>query len=104
MMGEVMPKKLLNDKYSIKLENGMEMAFSKDEFRHNSINAKYAMGGKVKFEDKVKAVQKSLLKRKKVAPVVQKDYGKTYNKKEALESAKRIIGAQTAKWEKRNKK
>lgn len=62
------------------------------------------MGGKVKFEDKVKAVQKSLLKRKKVAPVVQKDYGKTYNKKEALESARRIIGAQTAKWEKRNKK
>ena len=65
---------------------------------------KMAMGGKVKFEDKVKAVQKSLLKRKKVAPVVQKDYGKTYNKKEALESARRIIGAQTAKWEKRNKK
>ena len=65
---------------------------------------KMAMGGKVKFEDKVKEVQKSLLKRKKVAPVVQKDYGKTYNRKEALESAKRIIGAQTAKWEKRNKK
>ena len=64
----------------------------------------YASGGKVKFEDKVKEVQKSLLKRKKVAPVVQKDYGKTYNRKEALESAKRIIGAQTAKWEKRNKK
>ena len=65
---------------------------------------KMAMGGKVKFEDKVKEVQKSLLKRKKVAPVVQKDYGKTYNRKEALDSAKRIIGAQTAKWEKRNKK
>jgi hypothetical protein len=65
---------------------------------------KMAMGGKVKFEDKVKEVQKSLLKRKKVAPVVQKDYGKTYNRKEALESAKRIIGAQTAKWEKRNNK
>jgi hypothetical protein len=70
----------------------------------NKYRSSFAMGGKVKFEDKVKAVQKSLLKRKKVAPVVQKDYGKTYNKKEALESAKRIIGAQTAKWEKRNKK
>jgi hypothetical protein len=68
------------------------------------LRGKMAMGGKVKFEDKVKEVQKSLLKRKKVAPVVQKDYGKTYNRKEALESAKRIIGAQTAKWEKRNKK
>jgi hypothetical protein len=65
---------------------------------------KYAMGGKVKFEDKVKAVKESLLKRKKVSPKVQKDYGKTYDRKEALESAKRIIGAQTAKWEKRNKK
>ena len=77
--------------------------FSKEEIR-DLFEPKMAMGGKVKFEDKVKEVQKSLLKRKKVAPVVQKDYGKTYNRKEALESAKRIIGAQTAKWEKRNKK
>jgi len=65
---------------------------------------KMAMGGKVKFEDKVKAVKESLLKRKKVSPKVQKDYGKTYDRKEALEAAKRIVGAQTAKWEKRNKK
>jgi hypothetical protein len=62
------------------------------------------MGGEVKFADKVKAVEKSLLERKKVAPKVQKDYGKTYNKKEAHESALRIIGAQTAKWKERNKK
>ena len=65
---------------------------------------KMAKGGEVKFEDKVKAVKESLLKRKKVSPKVQKDYGKTYNRKEALEAAKRIVGAQTAKWEKRNKK
>jgi hypothetical protein len=39
----------LNDKYSIKLEDGMEMAFSKDEFRHNSINPKYRKGGEVKL-------------------------------------------------------
>ena len=64
-----------------------------------------AMGGKVKFEDKVKAVKESLLKRKKVSPKVQKDYGKTYNRKEALEAAKRIVGAQTAKYElKKNSK
>jgi len=64
-----------------------------------------AMGGKVKFEDKVKAVKESLLKRKKVSPKVQKDYGKTYSPKEAEESAKRIIGAQTAKYElKKNSK
>ena len=58
---------------------------------------RYADGGKVKFDDKVKSIQASLLKRKKVAPSVQKDYGKTYNKAEAKESAKRIVGAMTAK-------
>jgi hypothetical protein len=57
----------------------------------------YADGGKVKFADKVKSIQASLLKRKKVAPSVQKDYGKTYNKAEAKEAATRITGAMTAK-------
>jgi hypothetical protein len=38
-----------------------------------------------------------LLKGKKVSPKVQKDYGKTYSKKEAQESAERIVGAMTAK-------
>lgn len=62
---------------------------------------KMAKGGmskkKVTFDDKVKAIQSSLLKRKKVSPKVQKDYGKTYNKKEALQSAKRIAGAMRKK-------
>jgi hypothetical protein len=57
----------------------------------------YADGGKVKFADKVKSIQASLLKRKKVAPSVQKDYGKTYNKAEAKQAATRITGAMTAK-------
>ncbi|MFN9900425.1 MAG: hypothetical protein ACK55Z_16875, partial [bacterium] len=35
------------------------------------------MGGKVKFEDKVKSVKKSLLERKKVPKRLEKDYGKT---------------------------
>ncbi len=48
MLGVVTSRKLLNDKYSIKLENGLEMAFSKDEFRHNSTNPKYVKGGSVK--------------------------------------------------------
>jgi uncharacterized protein (UPF0254 family) len=64
---------------------------------------KYAMGGKVTFNDKVKAIQKTLLKRKKVAPKVQKDYGKTYNKDEALDSAKRIAGSIRAKYELKKK-
>ena len=58
---------------------------------------KYASGGEVKFADKVKSIKSSLLKRKKVSPSVQKDYGKTYSPKEAEESAKRIVGATTAK-------
>ena len=58
---------------------------------------KMAMGGTTKFADKVKSIQESLLKRKKVAPSVQKDYGKTYNKAEAKEAATRIVGAMTAK-------
>ena len=57
---------------------------------------KMASGGKVKFADKVKSVQESLLKRKKVAPQVQKDYGKTYSKAEAKESAQRIVGSRMA--------
>jgi hypothetical protein len=61
----------------------------------------YAMGGKVKFSDKVKAVKASLLKTKKVSPKVQKDYGKTYSPKEAEQAAKRIVGSRTAKWNER---
>jgi hypothetical protein len=76
--------------------------FSKEEIR-DLFEPKMAMGGKVKFEDKVKAVKESLLKRKKVSPKVQKDYGKTYDRKEALEAAKRIVGAQTAKYELKKK-
>jgi len=64
---------------------------------------KMAMGGKVKFEDKVKAIKESLLKRKKVSPKVQKDYGKTYSPKEAEESAKRIAASQRLKYELKKK-
>jgi hypothetical protein len=60
------------------------------------VNEKMADGGKVKFADKVKSVQESLLKRKKVSPKVQKDYGKTYSKAEAKESAQRIVGSRMA--------
>lgn len=58
---------------------------------------KMAMGGKVKFADKVASVKASLLKRKKVPKAVQKDYGKTFSPAEAEDSAKRIVGAMTAK-------
>jgi hypothetical protein len=78
------------DEYAAKLEK-IDNAIKK--LRAN----KMAMGGKTKFADKVKSIQSSLLKRKKVAPSVQKDYGKTYNKAEAKEAATRIVGAMTAK-------
>jgi uncharacterized protein (UPF0254 family) len=64
------------------------------------VETKMNMGGKVTFDDKVSSIKKSLLKKKTVSPKVQKDYGKTYNKKEALESAKRIAGAMKAKYRK----
>ena len=67
------------------------------------LRGKMAMGGKVKFADKVKEVKASLLKRKKVSPKVQKDYGKTYSPKEAEQSAKRIVGAQVKKYEVKKK-
>jgi hypothetical protein len=70
---------------------------SQSEFDKLNFDKKMAMGGKVKFADKVKSIKSSLLKRKKVSPKVQKDYGKTYSPKEAEESAKRIVGAMTAK-------
>ena len=72
------------------------MRLVKDRIQSKSKN-KMAMGGKVKFADKVKSIKASLLERKKVSPKVQKDYGKTYSPKEAEESAKRIVGAMTAK-------
>jgi hypothetical protein len=61
------------------------------------VNHKMAMGGKVKFEDKVKAIKASLLKTKKVPKKVQKDYGKTYSSKEAEAAAKRIAGSMRKK-------
>lgn len=61
------------------------------------VNDKMAKGGKVTFEDKVKSIKASLLKKKKVSPKVQKDYGKTYSPKEAEQSAKRIVGSMTKK-------
>ena len=54
MMGEITSRKLLNDLYSVKLENGLTVALKKGDFRHNSINPKYAKGGKTQgFNDKL---------------------------------------------------
>ncbi len=55
MKGEITSRKLSNDKYSIKLDNGMTLAFEKGEFRHNSINPKYGKGGSVAKGSEVNA-------------------------------------------------
>lgn len=55
------------------------------------------MGGKVKFKDKVKAISENL-KGREVPKKLQKEYGKTYDKKwERDESARRIAGSQLKK-------
>jgi hypothetical protein len=61
-----------------------------------SVSTKMGMGGKTTFKDKVKAISNKL-EGKKVSPSVQKDYGKTYSKDEAIDSAKRIAGAMRKK-------
>jgi hypothetical protein len=59
----------------------------------------YAKGG-LTFDEKVKAVEKSLMSRE-VPKKYRNSYGKTYNKSEAHESAQKIIGAQIKKYNKK---
>lgn len=84
--------------------DGDAILVSKNKLKDSTkFEKSFGKGGETTFMDKVKAVEKNLLKNKKVPAIVQKDYGKTYDKKEARESAMRIIGSQTAKWKSRNK-
>ena len=62
----------------------------------------FAKGGAT-FDDKVKAISSSLTG-KEVPKRLRKDYGKKYNKKEALEAARRIAGSMRAKEMKKGKK
>jgi hypothetical protein len=90
---------LLYDNYIPRLEkkyrnrNELKKSINKIAFDYG---LSYKMGG-VTFDEKVESISESLMERKKVSPKVQKDYGKTYNKKESVESAKRIAGAMRSK-------
>lgn len=64
-----------------------------------SYGGKYKKGG-LTFNEKVKAVEKSLMSRE-VPKKYRNSYGKTYNKAEAHESAQKIIGAQVKKYNKK---
>jgi len=79
---------------SVKIIDCGKNTFSKlfEELKNIDLE-KMARGGRTKFKDKVQSIKASLLKRKKVSPKVQKDYGKTYSPKEAEESATRIAGS-----------
>ncbi len=93
-----------NDRYYVKSDKGSKEFISSKDFNEyikkleeEGYNKEMAHGGETTFADKVKAVKSTLLKNKKVSPKVQKDYGKKYSPKEALASARRIIGSQVAK-------
>jgi hypothetical protein len=61
-----------------------------------SIKEKMAMGGKVTFNDKVKAIEKNLVG-KKVPTKFKRQYGQKYNEKEAHEAATNIAGSMLKK-------
>jgi hypothetical protein len=88
-----------NQREANEMAEDMEDTFKKKHGNDLRIKVTKAMGmgGKTTFKDKQIAIAKSLLKRKKVSPSVQKDYGKTYSKDEAIDSAKRIAGSMAKK-------
>lgn len=61
-------------------------------------NNKFSGGGKVSFAEKSKAIAKNF-EGKRVEPKYQKEYGKTYDAKEAKEVGDKIAGAQKAKYD-----
>ena len=63
----------------------------------------FEKGGKVSFSQKAKAIAKNF-EGKRVEPKYQKEYGKTYDKKEAMEVGNKIAGAYKAKHESKMEK
>ena len=61
-------------------------------------NNKFSGGGKVSFSEKSKAIAKNF-EGKRVEPKYQKEYGKTYDAKEAKEVGDKIAGAQKANYD-----
>ena len=66
-------------------------------------DAYFKRGGKVTFKEKANAIAKNF-KGKRVEPKYQKEYGKTYDAKEAKEVGKKIAGAQKAKYDSKAEK
>lgn len=93
---------------SVKLKNGKNInpangywvlktpKISRTQFEEESFE--YKKGGKVSFAEKSKAIAKNF-EGKRVEPEYQKEYGKTYDAKEAKEVGDKIAGAQKAKYD-----
>jgi hypothetical protein len=79
--------------------NDQEFGIDAENGKYIIAKNEYKKGG-MTFNEKVESVQLSLLERK-VPKKYQNTYGKTYNKEEAHESAKKIIGAQVKKYNKK---
>jgi len=62
------------------------------------LEGKMLVGGKVTFKEKARAIAKNFVG-KPVKPKYQKEYGKTYDAKEAKEVGNKIAGAQKAKYD-----
>jgi len=76
-----------------KLEGKNVFEFSTREDAMNWIKkSEYGKGGMMKFSDKVNAISERL-EGKKVPAKYQNEYGKTFDKKESIDSARRIVGA-----------
>lgn len=83
---------------TVYFKDGTNHLFKEEDFEDFFDIDEYSDGG-LTFNQKVKSVEKSLLKRE-VPKKYRNLYGKTYDKTEAHESAQKIIGAQVKKYKK----
>jgi len=80
----------LKDLYNGNKVNGYRVFIRKEE------GGEMKWGGRVTFKEKVAAITESLNGRK-VKPKYKKEYGNTYDKKEAKQAATKIVGAMVSK-------
>lgn len=94
-------RRIANRKYSIKI---IASELSKNENLKKYViglqeeSDDFEKGGKTTFKEKATAIAKKFVG-KKVEPKYQKEYGKTYDKKEAQEVGNKIAGSQKAKYD-----
>ncbi len=81
-------------------QHGLNTKNQKDFEKAYSVVTKRKMntGGKVSFREKSRAIAKNFVG-KRVEPKYQKEYGKTYDAKEAKEVGNKIAGAQKASYD-----